>query len=357
MKIGAREVGHGAGVYVIAEIGVNHDGDADRALGLVDLAADAGADAVKVQVFEAERLMSRAARLAVYQEAAGETDPVEMLRRLELPMRGMARVAARAHARKIHAIATVFSVELVEGAAGLGFDAFKSASPDIVNRPLLESMAATGAPLIVSTGASTLSEVERAATWLAPIRARLAMLQCVSAYPVPDADAALGGIEAIRAATGLPTGYSDHTRGVETGALAVGAGACLLEKHLTYDRTAQGPDHGASLDGEQMKEYVELARRAAAAGPDRAAGGSGPAATAVRVEKRVLEVERDVRLASRQSLVSRRALRAGHALRAEDVVIKRPGTGIEPWRLSETIGRTLASDVDADVPLCDGDLR
>lgn len=361
MKIGEREIGRGApgGVYVIAEIGVNHDGDAERALALVDAAADAGADAVKVQVFEAERLMSRAARLAVYQENAGERDPIEMLRRLELSLAAMARVAERAKRRGIHAIATVFSVELVEGAAGLGFDAFKSASPDIVNRPLLEAMAATERPLIVSTGASTLGEVERTAKWLAPIGDRLAMLQCVSAYPTPDEDAALGGVGAIAAATKLPVGYSDHTRGIETGAMAVAAGACILEKHLTYDRRAQGPDHAASLEGREMREYVQLARRAGALDGEALLrrGAPGIAATAQRVEKRVLEIERDVRLASRQSLVAKRSLRAGAALRREDLTIKRPGTGIEPWRMGEVIGRTLAADVDADMPLSDGDLR
>lgn len=361
MKIGARQIGRGApeGAYVIAEIGVNHDGDLDRALSLVDIAAEAGADAVKVQVFEAERLMSRAARLAVYQENAGERDPIEMLRRLELPLSAMERIVGRAHHRGVHAIATVFSVELAEGAAALGFDAFKSASPDIINRPLLEAMAHAGRPLIVSTGASTLSEVERAAQWLAPIRDRLAMLQCVSAYPTPDESAALGGIEAIANATGLPTGYSDHTPGEDTGAMAVAAGACLLEKHLTYDRNAPGPDHAASLEGKAMRAYIDGARRASRLDGETLLrrGAPGLAATAQRVEKRVLEIERDVRLASRQSLVAVRAMRAGETIHAKDLTIKRPGTGIEPWRMGEIIGRTLAADVDADAPLSDGDLK
>ncbi len=358
MKIGGREIGRAAdvGPYVIAEIGVNHDGSLDRALQLVDAAADAGADAVKVQVFEAERLMGSAARLAAYQAKAGEVDPVSMLRRLELPLSAMEKIVERAHARRVHAIATVFSVELVDGAAELGFDAFKSASPDIVHRPLLEAMAGTERPLIVSTGAATMAEVTRAAALLSGIANRLAMLQCVSSYPTPLEQAALSGIEAIARATGLPTGYSDHTSGSETGALAVAAGACVLEKHLTYDKGAAGPDHSASLDAGEMRDYIALARRAWSQESwttSRRIAGGVDTATA----KRVLDVERDVRLASRQSIVLRRAMCAGDVVRHEDVTFKRPGSGLEPWRLDDVIGRRLATNVGADLPLSEGDLQ
>ncbi len=341
MRIGDREIGAGHRPYVIAEIGVNHDGAVERALMLTDAAADAGADAVKLQLFETDRLMSKAAKLAVYQRAAGETDPLAMLRRLELSIDDMALVVERAHARGIHAIVSVFSVELVGVAERLPWDAYKTASPDIINRPLLEALAGTGRPLIVSTGASTLDEVVRGVGWLESARDRLAVLQCVSSYPAPDE--ALGGIGAIAGATGLVTGYSDHTPGTGTGALAVGTGAALLEKHLTYDTRAQGPDHAASLDGVGMRAYV-------AALPDRV--------PAMRVggEKRVLECERDVREVSRQSVVTTRALEAGEVIRAGDVTIKRPGTGIEPFRMGEVVGGRVVRGVGADVPLVGADL-
>lgn len=344
MKIGERQVGAGEPPYVIAEIGVNHDGSVERALELTDAAAEAGADAVKLQLFETDRLMSKASKLAAYQHAAGETDPVAMLRRLELSIDEMGRVVERAHARGVHAIVTAFSVELVEIAERLPWDAYKSASPDIINWPLLEAMAATGRPLIVSTGASTMDEVTRAVGWLERARERLALLQCVSSYPAPEA--ALGGIAALARATGLPVGYSDHTAAVETGALAVAAGACVLERHLTYDRTADGPDHAASLEPREFAAYVRQAREAL------------PAADyATDARKVVLECERDVREVSRQSLTAKRGLPAGHALARADLTIKRPGTGIEPWRLEEVLGRRIVRAVEGDVPLRDGDVE
>src|SRR5262249_21687076 len=154
----------------------------DRALELVRVASECGADAIKLQLFRTDLLMSRAAKLAAYQQAAGETDPVSMLRRLEFPPEHMKRVVSLAHSLTLHAIVTVFSLELIESAQPLPFDAYNTASPDLVNRPLLDALAATGKPLIVSTGASTLQEVGRTLNWLRAIQQRLALLQCVSAY-------------------------------------------------------------------------------------------------------------------------------------------------------------------------------
>lgn len=343
MKIGDRHIGDEHPPYVIAEIGVNHDGSAARALELTDAAADAGAHAVKLQLFRTDLLMSRAAKLAAYQAAAGETDALAMLRRLELSIGDMARVVERAHRRGIHAIVTVFSVGLMGEAETLAWDAYKSASPDIINRPLLEAMAGTGKPLIVSTGASTMEEVGRAAGWLEGARGRLALLQCVSSYPAPAG--ALDAIATLARETRLPVGYSDHTPGVETGAEAVARGACLLEKHLTYDARAAGPDHAASLEPAAMERYVELAGRATR-------GCTLPAG-----EKRVLDCERDVREVSRQSLTTTRALPAGHVLAGEDLTIKRPGSGIGPWRVDEIVGRRLGRAVEGDMPLQIGDLE
>lgn len=335
MRIGGREIGGGCESYVIAEIGVNHDGDVRRALMLTDLAAEAGADAIKLQYFRADLLMSRAATLAAYQEAAGETDPLAMLRRLELSLSEMARVVERAHERRLHAIVTVFSVDLVAEARTLAWDAFKTASPDIVHRPLLEALAADGRPMVVSTGASTMAEVVRAAEWLAACRDRLAMLQCVSCYPAPEA--ALGGIAAIAEATGLPTGYSDHTATIETGGEAVRAGACILERHITDDRSRPGPDHAASLDGEGFAEYVRQGRSALR---DDAGVSLGA--------KVVLPCEEDVRSVSRQSIVARRRIEAGEVIGLGDLAFKRPGVGMEPWRVGEIVGRVSVRGIEPD---------
>lgn len=334
MRINGRDIGGDRPPFIIAEIGVNHDGCPDRALRLVEAAAQAGADAVKFQLFRAELLLSREARLALYQQNAGETDPMAMLSRLELPSARIAECAALARRLGMAAVVTVFSPQLVEEAEReIEPDAYKSASPDVVNTPLLGAMAKTGRPLIVSTGAASRQEVERAVETLRPVCGALALLQCVSAYPAPDAAAALGGIAALRTIYEGPVGYSDHTTGTDTGALAVAAGAELLEKHLTDDRNRPGPDHAASLDAAGFAEYVRLARRAwEMVGPH---------------EKRVLEVEADVRAVSRQSVAVVRDLAAGHGLRAEDLTVRRPGTGIPPGELDGLVGSVLLRSVRA----------
>lgn len=341
MNIGGRSIGAGEPVYVIAEIGVNHDGSVERALELTDAAAAAGADAVKLQYFETDRLMSKAAKLAAYQRAAGETDPIEMLRRLELSLDECARVIERAHALGVHAIVTLFSLETVEPGLALPWDAIKTASPDVVNRPLLEVLAADGRPMVVSTGASTLGEVVRTvgpSGWLAEARDRLAVLQCVSSYPAPDAG--LGGIRAIADATGLPTGYSDHTEPVETGRNAVGVWAVLLERHLTYDRHAVGPDHAASLEAADFASYVN------------AAHGGLPAHGRTAASKGVLPCEEDVRAVSRQSVVATRAVRTGEVLTRDILTVKRPCDGTMPAAdLEAIIGQRCGVDVGADEPL------
>ncbi len=381
MKIGDREIGPHADVYIIAELGVNHDGSVERALQLTDAAAEAGADAVKLQLFKTDLLMSKAAKLAAYQKAAGERDPVAMLRRLELPIEAMARVVDRAHSRGLHAIVTVFSVELVSEAETLAWDAYKTASPDVIHRPLLEALVATEKPLIVSTGASTMDEVRRTVGWLSTCVDRSALLQCVSCYPVPVEHAALGGVRDLIAVFPGPVGYSDHTTSPRTGLAAAFTGASLLEKHITYDRHAAGPDHGASFEPSSFRDYVSHVRgnerlthageqivRQMRALPDAHSNDSAAIAELFGRQmrkviaskfpgtKEVLPVEQDVRLVSRQSLVTRRAIPSDHRLRREDLTFKRPGTGIEPWRFDEVVGRQARRAVEADVPLTDEDL-
>lgn len=357
MKIGNRIIGDDQSAYVIAEIGVNHDGSVERGLELVDAAASAGADAIKLQLFEADRLMSKAAKLAAYQKAAGESDPVEMLRRLELSVSDMAPMVELAHTRGIHAIVTVFSVELIEAAERLAWDAYKTASPDIVHRPLLERLMKTGRPLIVSTGASTMDEVLRAVEWLRPAHDRLAVLQCVSSYPTPLEQAALGGMFALREAIDVPIGYSDHTGTSATAMVAAGLGACVLEKHLTYSKGAAGPDHAASLEPVEFAQYVRWARVVhAMPRGERDMGVSTPGSSIGPREKVVLDIEKDVRRVSRQSIVLRRRLHRGEEIRREDVSFKRPGTGLLPYELECVVGRRAAREIDADTPIVEADL-
>jgi sialic acid synthase SpsE/CMP-N-acetylneuraminic acid synthetase len=334
-RIGDRAISPDEPPYVIAELGVNHGGLLSRALELVEAAHDAGADAIKLQWFEADRLLSREARLARYQKDGGAGDPFDMLRTLQLSGDDFAMVVDRAHAAGLAAIVTVFSTQLVAQAGEMSFDAYKTASPDIVNRPLITALMELGKPLLVSTGTASIDEVRTVTGWLGDHPHVL--LQCVSGYPTPDESASLAGRAAMCRVNANALGYSDHTTAVDTGGFAVASGARLLEKHLTHDRAAAGPDHATSLDPGQLKEYIRLANRAwQMLGPP---------------QKRVLEIEQDVRVVSRQSLTTTQALPAGHVIAAEELTIKRPGTGIEPWRLAEIVGRRLATSVEADMPL------
>ncbi len=376
MRIRRRPISRTNAPYVIAELGVNHDGSVEKALALTRACARARVEAIKLQYFEADRLISRAGRLAAYQAAAGESDPVEMLRRLELSIDEMGSVVDLAHSLGMHAIVTVFSAELVEQAEVLPWDAYKTASPDIINKPLLDALEATGKPLIISTGASTLREVGRALSWLKAARSRLAVMQCVSSYPTSLDDAALGGIDALADIFDGPIGYSDHTESVKTGCFAVIAGAALLEKHVTLDKAAKGPDHAASLLPEELRTYRKYARVARRYEANPELKQMLDTYVSLDSEKRayalvqrlreqhdehdkrkdVLPVEEDVRRLSRQSLVSTRALPAGHTITRADLTVKRPGTGIPPYELDATIGRQLARAVGADTPLTPDDL-
>ncbi|HYF14067.1 MAG TPA: N-acetylneuraminate synthase family protein [Phycisphaerales bacterium] len=372
MHIAHRHIAASEPPYIIAELGVNHDGSLERAVSMTHAAARAGANAIKLQLFDAGMLMSRACRLAGYQASAGETDPIAMLQRLQLTPEQLGRVADCAHSLKMHAIVTVFSVELVPRAQWLPFDAYKTASPDITHKPLLKALEETGRPIILSTGASTLQEVGRALSWLRDARERTAVLQCVSSYPTPVEHAEFGGIGAIQEIFDGPVGYSDHTESVEAGAAAVLAGACVLEKHMTWSRSAPGPDHRASLTPEMFHEYRNLAHAAmqrcwprASADADRIiAPFENLTAAQARVlddwserlskmdrAKRVLDIEHDVRTVSRQSVVARRDLPEGAVLRREDLAVKRPGTGVPAWEFDRLIGARLRQPVRVDEPI------
>jgi len=346
MRIGNQEIGLNHPPYIIAEIGVNHDGEVNRALELTDAAAEAGADAIKLQFFETDRLMSKAAKLAAYQKTAGETDPIEMLRRLELTIDEMATVVEHAHSKGIHAIVTVFSTELVPIAETLPWDAYKTASPDIVNKPLLEALMATGKPMIVSTGASTWEEVNQATQWLDSIRrTKLAFLQCVSSYPAPDS--AIDMMRSVFEASSCWIGYSDHTLSTDTGREAVLIGAEILEKHFTYDQAAQGPDHRASLTPSLLAEYVSKLPEIVE---------SGAIDISIEPRKRVLDCEQDVRLVARQSVVTTCDIPAGAIITRDMLTIKRPGTGILACNIEAVIGCTTSQPIEADVPINESDL-
>jgi len=339
VSIGDRLVGDGRRVLIVAEAGVNHDGEVEKALRLVDVAAQAGADVVKFQVFRASTLVTATAGTAVYQQASGARSQHEMLARLELSDDGFRRIREHCSARQIEFLATPFSPPDVERLGMLDVRAIKIASTDSTNTPLLRRAVKTGLPLIVSTGASTAEEiassVERLRSW--GVAGRLILLHCISGYPAPLEAANLRAIASLRRLSGVPCGFSDHTRSTRIAGWAVAAGACVLEKHFTLDREAPGPDHWMSLTPVELAEYVSAAREV------EEALGSG--------EIGMAPIEADVRAVARKSVVAVMDIVAGQVVTPEMLCIKRPGGGIGPDQMGAVVGRRAATDIVADTVL------
>ena len=338
-------------VFIIAEAGVNHNGRLDLALALVDAAAAAGADAVKFQTFRAEDLVSPGAATAAYQQDnTGETDQFSMLRKLELSPSQFETLAARCRERGIEFMSTPFSEAAVDQLVATGVKRLKISSGEITNRPLLERAASTRLPLLLSTGMATLDEVRQAAAWVqsvwergsapqpAPgLNAPLVLLHCTSAYPAPDTTLNLRAIATMRSATGFPIGYSDHSLGNTAALAAASLGACVLEKHITVDRSLPGPDHAASSEPAEFSALVFELRRLQAMLGD---GVKEPQAE-----------EAEVRRVARRSVVLACDLPAVTVLRREHLVLRRPETGIPAAKLDAVIGRSLNRDLKAGTVL------
>lgn len=326
--------------FVIAEAGVNHNGNLGTAIAMVEAAAEARADAVKFQVFTADELAASNAPTAAYQKAGtGSSAQRDMLKRLELSDADFLAVAMHARRCGISFLATPFSVQDLARLLSLAPAAIKIASTDVNNHPLLAGAAMSRLPLIVSTGASTLGEVDAAVAVLRDAGAgdRLTLLHCVSVYPTPWELANLRAIGTLRKRYGLPVGLSDHTTSTQIGGLAVAAGANVLEKHFTLDRGASGPDHAMSLDMRQLAEYVVAVRRAEAALGNGAVG--------------LIPAEMEVRRVARKSVVATRRIESGEVLTASMLAIKRPDGGIPPSDFTRLVGRTAVIRIEADIPI------
>jgi N,N'-diacetyllegionaminate synthase len=335
--VGERRIGRGTPIFIVAEAGVNHNGDPALARRLVDAAADCGADAVKFQTFTVDSLLTRGAPKASYQvdtTGAGESQR-EMLARLELGPGELALLRDLAAKRGLVFFSAPFDEKSADALEALGVPLFKIPSGEITNLPLLRHVAAKGRPIILSTGMASLEEVEQAVT---AIRAAgdppLAVLHCLSAYPAPLGEINLRAMDTLAARFGGPVGFSDHTLGIEIAVAAAARGADIIEKHLTIDTTLAGPDHRASLDPPAFAAMVRAIRNV------ESALGDGV--------KRPMPSEADTRRVARKSLVAAHALGAGRRLTAGDVVVKRPGTGIPPAELPRALGRKVTRDVAAD---------
>ena len=336
-------------VFLIAEAGVNHNGQLDLALQLVDAARAAGADAVKFQTFRAEDLALPGTATAAYQQGAtGETDQFAMLRKLELSAEQHQIIAAHCARVGIEFMSTPFSESAVDLLVSLGVRRLKLSSGEIVNRPLLAKAAATGLPLILSTGMATLAEVKQAVGWVQAawsqqgihsplITPPLTLLQCTSAYPAPDDALNLRAIATLRTETGLPTGYSDHSLGNAAALAAVALGACVIEKHITLDRALPGPDHKASSEPAEFAALARDIRRIEAM--------LGDGVKAPRPD------EIDVRAVARRSVVLATALPAGTVLQREHLQLRRPASGIPAAEFDAVIGQRLLNDAPAGTVL------
>jgi N,N'-diacetyllegionaminate synthase len=323
--------------FLIAEAGVNHNGDIARALDMVDAAADAGADCVKFQAFAPEKLIARGTKAAAYQTRnTGEADQLEMIRSLALTLDEFARLAQRCRDRHIEFLATAFDVDMVEDLVRLGMQRIKVASGEMTNHPALERFAGLDLPVVLSTGMADDAEIDAAVDVL---RARgagdITLLQCTSIYPAPAALANLRAMVAMGARNALPYGYSDHTMGDHLAVAAVALGASVIEKHFTLDRSLPGPDHKASLLPRELAELVvRLKETAASLGVAEKRPGAEELQTAALV---------------RRSWHAARDLPAGTVLTARDLVLKRPASGLGPEQ--RIIGRRLMTTVPADSPI------
>jgi N-acetylneuraminate synthase/N,N'-diacetyllegionaminate synthase len=330
VTIAGRTIARGQPCFVIAEAGVNHNGDLDLARRLVDAAAAAGADAVKFQTFNATEVAAAGAPKAEYQletTPVGESQ-VEMLRGLELEADAYRTLKARAEKSGLAFLSTPFDRGSVELLDSLGADAFKIASPDLTNFPLLDEVAARSRPVLLSTGLADLGEVEAAVDRLRSGGAiDIVLLHCVSAYPAPPEDANLRAMATMEERLGLGVGYSDHTEGSETALAAVALGAVLLEKHFTLDRSLPGPDQRASMEPEELAALVRAVRRV------ESALGDGV--------KRPMPSEESNSAAVRRSLAAADDLPVGVRLTRNMLIALRPATGISPTRVDELVGRRL----------------
>jgi len=336
IALGDRSIGAGHPCFIIAEAGVNHNGDPALAQRLIDVAKAAGADAVKFQTFKADQLVTLDAPKAEYQLQQTEADEsqYEMLKRLELSADTFRDLRQYCQEVGIRFMSTPFDEDSADLLSDLGVTIFKTPSGEITNLPYLAHVARKGRPMIVSTGMATLGEVEAAVNTIrATCNPGIILLQCVSNYPADPADVNLRAMETMTRAFGVPVGLSDHTAGIEVALAAVALGACVIEKHFTLDQTMPGPDHAASLEPDQLAAMIRGIRNVEAA---LGHGRKEPTANELKTAA-----------VARKSLVAACNIQAGTILSDELITVKRPGTGLPPAMRPYVIGRTLRVDVRA----------
>ncbi len=337
VTIGRHRIGDGGPCLIIAEAGVNHNGDIKTALRLVEVAAESGADVVKFQTFIAQNLATRHTPKAEYSKSTTDAaeSHLDMIRKLELSREMHEELISYCDERGMMFLSSPFDEESADLLSSMEVAAFKIPSGEITNLPFLTHVARKGKPMIVSSGMSYLGEVETAVETIGRAgNDQVVLLHCVSNYPADPANVNLRAMHTMAGAFGLPVGFSDHTEGIEMPIAAVALGACVVEKHFTLDRGMEGPDHAASLEPGELKSMVSAIRSV------ETALGDGV--------KRPVESEADTAMVSRKSIVAVGDIPAGTVLSDEMIAMKRPGTGLPSAMISHILGRPLREDIAAD---------
>ncbi len=327
-------------VIVIAEAGVNHNGELNHALDLIKIAADAGADYVKFQTFSADKIVSKSAKKAQYQIDNindGDDSQYEMLRRLEMPKSWYPLLVAKSKEFGINFLSTGFDEDSIDFLDEFGVDFYKIPSGEITNRDYLIHIAKKGKPIVLSTGMASLDDIRNAIDLFLNEGiqiSNLTILHCNTEYPTPFEDVNLHAMNAIKREFGVKIGYSDHTKGIEVPIAAVALGASIIEKHFTMSRAMPGPDHAASLEPGELKEMVNAIRNI-----EKAISGNGI--------KEPSKSELKNKMVVRKSLHYSRDIQEGEFLSKTDLISLRPGTGISPMKIEEVVGKPLKKAVKA----------
>ncbi|WP_315012145.1 N-acetylneuraminate synthase [Capnocytophaga leadbetteri] len=325
---------------IIAEAGVNHNGDIAKAKALIDKGAEAGVDYVKFQTFKAANLVTKQAKRAAYQDKNTQNNDsqYEMLKKLELSQAVHQELIDYCAQKGVQFLSTGFDIESLEFLARLGITIAKVPSGEITNLPYLRKVAALFPEVILSTGMATIIEIKDAVKVLTDNgvnKDKITVLHCNTEYPTPMEDVNLRAILHIQQEVGIAIGYSDHTLGIEVPIAAVALGATIIEKHFTLDKTLPGPDHKASLEPEELKAMVMAIRNI-----EKAVGGSGL--------KEVSASEAKNKPIARKSIVASKSIKKGDLLTEENITVKRPGTGISPMQWDDVIGKTAKKDFEED---------
>jgi N-acetylneuraminate synthase len=323
--------------FIIAEIGVNHNGSLKQAKKLIDSAITCNIDAVKFQTFHTKLLVTSDAPKAEYQKNNNEESQADMLQELELTDENFKELKLYCDEKKIEFISTPFDIPSVELLNNLNVNIFKIGSGDITNFQLLKKVALTGKPIILSTGLSTNIEIEKTLNYLRKYNSNIMLLHCLSSYPAKIEDVNLSCITSMKNKFNIPIGFSDHTQSVDIGGLAVMLGASVIEKHFTLDNNLSGPDHKASMNPENMKIYVNKIREA------ELILGTGV--------KQCKNSEENTKLVARRSLAVNKDLLENHILTEEDIISLRPNTGIPSDKIEDIIGKKLNTNLSKNTLL------